>query len=90
MRKQVRILVSGRVQGVFFRASAREEAKRRQINGFARNLPNGGVEIVGEGEEKDLKEMIAWCHKGPGGAAVEEVEIEWTEAAHKFNGFWIS
>lgn len=85
----MRLLISGRVQGVFFRASAREEAKRLGISGFARNLPDGRVEIVGEGEKETLEEMASWCHKGPRGAAVAEVQMEWIETTEQWNGFWV-
>lgn len=68
---------------------AREEAKRLQLHGFARNLPDGRVEIVGEGERAALEEMIRWCRKGPRGAMVESVEIEWGKAEGQWNGFWV-
>ncbi len=89
MKKQIYLLISGRVQGVFFRAAAREEAKRLKISGFVCNLPDGRVEIVGEGEKKALEEMAHWCHKGPSGAIVETVEVEWKEATNQWNGFWV-
>lgn len=89
MKEKFRVLISGRVQGVFFRATAREEAKRLQLDGFARNLPDGRVEIVGEGERAALEEMIRWCRKGPRGAMVESVEIEWGKAEGQWNGFWV-
>ena len=79
--------VHGQVQGVFFRASASHVARNLRINGFARNLFDGGVELVGEGEEEALKRLIDWCQKGPPGAYVNRVETEWEESTGEFNGF---
>jgi acylphosphatase len=73
MRK--RILVSGRVQGVFFRASCRQEADRLGAKASARNLPDGRVEVIVEGDETALDELIAWCRRGPPHARVEEIEV---------------
>jgi len=89
VKERFRAFISGRVQGVFFRASAREEAKRLRIDGFARNLPDGKVEVVGEGERPALEAMVSWCRKGPRGAMVESVEVEWGNSEGKWNGFWI-
>ena len=87
MRKQIHLLVSGLVQGVFFRASASYEARRLNLVGFAGNLPNGAVEVVAEGEEEALRKMADWCRKGPIGARVESVEISWNETTGQFNDF---
>lgn len=87
MKKQVHLLILGRVQGVFFRASASHAARNLRINGFVRNLSDGSVELVGEGEEEALKRLIDWCRKGPPGAYVNRVETEWKEPTDEFNGF---
>lgn len=71
----MRVIISGRVQGVFFRASAREEAERRGLAGWVRNLRDGRVEAVFEGEDKAVDEMVDWCRKGPPSAAVTGVEL---------------
>ena len=89
MKKQVHLLIYGRVQGVFFRATVAEIARQLKLSGVARNLPDGSVEVVAEGEEEFLKKMIGWCHKGPVGAHVERVDIEWSEAAERFTSFGI-
>ena len=89
MKKQVHLLIYGRVQGVFFRASAAQIARQLKLSGFARNLPDGGVEVVAEGEEEFLKKMAGWCHKGPVGAYVERVDVEWNEATERFTSFGI-
>lgn len=72
---RVRLLIEGRVQGVFFRASAQAEASRLGLTGWVRNRPDGAVEIVAEGERKKLADLIAWCRHGPRGAEVENVRI---------------
>jgi len=69
------IRVHGLVQGVFFRASAREEAIRLGLAGFARNEPDGSVLIEVEGEEDALDAFVAWCRRGPPRARVERVDV---------------
>ncbi len=87
--KQVHIFVSGRVQGVFYRANTRKTAKRLGLTGWVRNLSDGRVEIVAEGEEEPLKELIEWCHEGPQMASVTDVETEWREYEGKYEDFSI-
>lgn len=69
------IRVFGKVQGVFFRRSAREEARRLGLAGFARNEPDGSVYLEVEGDESALARFVAWCETGPVGARVERVEV---------------
>jgi acylphosphatase len=87
--KQVQMLVRGRVQGVFFRASTQREAKRLGLTGWVKNRPDGGVEIVAEGEEDGLKELIAWAQRGPTAARVERVEMRWRGFVGDFFDFRI-
>ncbi|MGH2654577.1 MAG: acylphosphatase [Actinomycetota bacterium] len=68
------VLVSGNVQGVFFRYEARERARSRGVSGWIRNLPDGRVEAVFEGPEDAVEAMVAWCREGPRGAEVTDVE----------------
>jgi acylphosphatase len=75
--KQVQVVVRGRVQGVFFRASAQREARRLGVTGFARNRPDGTVEIVAEGDEEMLRDFIGWANRGPSAARVDNVEVRW-------------
>lgn len=70
-----RCLVSGRVQGVYFRASAREQAHRLNLTGHARNLPDGRVEVVMAGSPETVSELINWLGKGPPSARVDQVEV---------------
>ena len=71
--KQVQVVVRGRVQGVYFRASTQREAKRLGLTGWVKNRPDGNVEVLAEGEEEGLKDLIAWANKGPSAARVERV-----------------
>jgi acylphosphatase len=75
---RLRLLVHGRVQGVFFRQAAAEEARSLGLRGWVRNLPNGDVEIVAEGPRRELKILAAWANQGPRLARVTGVEEEWS------------
>jgi len=86
---RVRLRVSGRVQGVYFRASAVEQARRLGLTGWVLNCPDGSVEIVAEGSRAKIDEFIAWCRQGPSGAQVRQFDISWQEPSGEFNGFHI-
>ncbi len=79
----LRMVVSGRVQGVFFRGAAAAQARALGIGGYARNLDDGTVEIVAEGDRAALETMVAWAHRGPSAAHVEEVQVEWGETLER-------
>ena len=68
-----RFIVSGRVQGVFFRASAREQAQRLDISGYAKNLDDGTVEVIACGDAANIEALERWLQKGPAAAHVEHV-----------------
>lgn len=87
--KQVHLFVRGRVQGVFFRASSQREAKRLGLTGWVKNRPDGSVEILAEGEEDGLKELIGWANRGPTAARVERVDVRWRSFAGDFFDFRI-
>ncbi len=72
----ISILVRGRVQGVFYRASAREKAVQLGVSGFVRNEPDGSVYIEASGEAVALQQFVAWCRKGPPRALVTEVVVQ--------------
>lgn len=75
----VRFLIEGKVQGVFFRASTREQARRLGLAGLARNLPDGRVEVIAAGEPEAIETLAGWLHHGPPQARVERVERSpWT------------
>ncbi len=71
------LLISGRVQGVCYRAEAEEKANRLGVTGWVRNTPEGKVEALLEGEKEKVDAMIAWCHQGPPAARVNEVKVDW-------------
>ncbi len=68
--------VAGIVQGVFFRASTRERAMELDLGGWVRNLPDGRVEVLAEGKQDDVEQLIQWLWEGPPGAEVEKVEVD--------------
>jgi acylphosphatase len=72
----MRFEVQGRVQGVFFRASTREQARLLNVTGWVRNLANGNVEVLAEGERELVQNLAAWCQKGPPGAVVANVHVK--------------
>jgi acylphosphatase len=76
---RARVLISGMVQGVFFRVFVREEAGELDLSGWVRNTGDGKVEAVFEGEKEKVEEIIELCRKGPVGSEVEDVEVEWSE-----------
>jgi len=84
----IKALVSGRVQGVFFRDSTRQLATRLGITGYAINLPDGRVEVLACGNENDLDKLIQWLEKGPEMAKVTDLKIE-IITTQKPNGFRI-
>jgi acylphosphatase len=83
-----RVLVSGRVQGVFFRDACRHVARREQVAGWVRNRADGRVEACFEGEEDRVARMVAWCRQGPPQAHVRDVEV-FDEAPENAAGFFI-
>jgi len=76
-RARICIIVTGRVQGVFFRRAAAEQARTLGITGWARNLDDGSVELVGDGKRRDLEMLLAWARKGPPHARVDAVQALW-------------
>jgi len=89
MKKGCHLLISGYVQGVFFRANTREIAKSLSLSGWVRNLRDGRVEVYAEGEEEGLQRLIEWAKKGPRGARVSDVKIEYKDFTGEFEGFVI-
>ncbi|TMA27228.1 MAG: acylphosphatase [Deltaproteobacteria bacterium] len=84
------LLISGRVQGVFYRASAQQEALRLGLTGEIRNVPGGDVEAVVEGPKERIEEFIGWCRRGPPAAQVEDVRVRWGTARGEFRTFRVT
>jgi acylphosphatase len=73
--RRVRVIVRGRVQGVFFRAACATEARARGVGGWVRNLPDGSLEAAFEGPDADVETMIEWCRSGPPSARVDGLDV---------------
>ncbi len=89
MRKRAHLYIEGIVQGVFFRAFTRDVARRFALTGWVKNLPDGRVEAVFEGEEQDIQEAIKECYKGPPAAVVRHIDVKWEEPTGEFEDFEI-
>ncbi len=85
-RTRAHAFVSGRVQGVYFRANTREQARDAGVDGWVRNLDDGRVEAVFEGPRDAVEAMVAWCHEGSPAASVEDVSVEY-ESPEGEDGF---
>jgi acylphosphatase len=78
-RIRAEAFVSGTVQGVYYRASTRDAARERGVDGWVRNLEDGRVEAVFEGDRERVESMIEWCHEGSSAAEVEDVEVDYVD-----------
>jgi acylphosphatase len=87
---RVQVLISGRVQGVYFRAYTRDQAVARGLSGWVRNLPDGRVAAVFEGDREKIDSMLAWCRQGHPYAAVDEVLTDWQPYQGEFQDFRIA
>ena len=74
--RRIRAIVSGRVQGVAFRASTASKARQLGLGGWVKNLPNGSVELEAEGSPDQVAALVTWCHHGPTSARVDQVSVE--------------
>ncbi|HDH53439.1 MAG TPA: acylphosphatase [Nitrospirae bacterium] len=84
---RVHLIISGFVQGVFYRANTCDTAMRLGLKGWVRNLPDGSVEAVFEGPVEKLKQAVAWCHQGPPGARVTKIDEKRDDYTGEFDGF---
>jgi len=87
--KRAHLFISGIVQGVFYRYSAREAAQSLGLKGWVRNRSNGQVEAIVEGHDDKIEEFIKWCHNGPPGAHVWSVDVTYKELTNEFTSFSI-
>jgi acylphosphatase len=89
MKTRVHLHASGLVQGVYFRQYTKQKAKSLGVFGWVRNLPDGRVEAVFEGEETQVKELVEICQKGPSKARVDHLEVAWEAFSGEFDGFYV-
>lgn len=85
--QRIRLFVKGKVQGVFFRQALKVKAKQNNVVGWVKNLEDGRVEAVLEGNEEDVDVLVEWCHGGPANARVEDVEIRNEKFKNEFSEF---
>ena len=87
MKSRVHVIISGQVQGVWYRANTKEKAEELGLTGWVKNIAQGNVEAVFEGEESAVNEMITWCQKGPPLAQVTNVKVTHQQFGGEFAGF---
>ena len=87
MNTRVHVLISGKVQGVFFRSSTKDMAKKLGLSGWVRNLEDGRVEGVFEGEKEAIEKMLEWCKVGPEYARVTDLEVAMEDYKGEFKEF---
>jgi len=88
-QKRLHLIVRGRVQGVFYRASAQREARRLGLTGWTKNRHDASVEVIVEGEEDQVKDFLAWAQQGPSTARVDKTETRWRSYTGEFPDFRI-
>lgn len=88
-KARVHLKVCGRVQGVYFRASTVEQARRLGLLGWVMNCADSSVEVLAEGEIEQLEKLINWCRNGPPGAHVKDVRAQWETSKEEFQSFYI-
>ncbi|TLY10059.1 MAG: acylphosphatase [Thaumarchaeota archaeon] len=89
-KSRAHVFVSGNVQGVYFRQNTKQVATRHKVVGWVRNLPDGRVEAVFEGDEVAVNEVIKWCHIGPPKASVQDVNVKFEKYIGEFADFNIN
>ncbi len=89
IKTRAHVIISGRVQGVFFRAATKREADSLGVKGYARNLSDGKVEAVFEGEEDVVKMLVDFSKQGPPRAKVSKIDLAWESYTGEFKGFRI-
>jgi acylphosphatase len=87
---RVRIVVTGRVQGVFFRRATADEAYGLGLTGSVRNCADGSVEIIAEGKRRNLELLLVWAHTGPSHARVDSLDVSWQQYRGEFQQFRVS
>ncbi len=90
MNVRAHVFIQGRVQGVFFRVETRRRAQREDVTGWIRNLPDGRVEAVFEGEAVNVEKTVGFCRKGPSGARVKNVQVTYGAFKGEFSDFRVT
>ena len=88
-KTRVHLKIAGRVQGVYYRAAAVQQAQNLRLTGWVMNCPDGSVEAVAEGAKEKLEKLVAWCRQGPDGARVTHVDVRWEMPENNFYRFSI-
>lgn len=88
-KARAHVWISGVVQGVFFREATKNKAEDLRLTGWVRNLPDGRVEAVFEGDKESIEKIIEWVEEGPDSARVEDIEVKWREYKDEFSFFEI-
>ena len=87
---KIHVMISGKVQGVFFRISAQDKANELNLTGWVKNIFNNAVEIIAEGDREELSKLTGWLQLGPPNAAIDKISIEWSEQPDRqFSSFEI-
>jgi acylphosphatase len=89
-KTRAHVIVSGRVQGVFFRQNTKRQAQSQGVYGWVKNLDDGRLEAVFEGEESGVKALVEFCRHGPRGAVVVDITVEWESFKGEFQSFDIA
>lgn len=89
MDETIHLVIKGKVQGVYYRASAREAANKSGIKGWVKNMPDGNVEVLASGSKEQLEKFVEWCRRGPKHAEVHEVIIKTDVKEENLRGFFI-
>ena len=89
MNKRCHILISGKVQGVYYRAYAKTNAEKVRVTGYVKNMPDGRVEVVAEGDEFDVLSFIQFIRSGPPSSVIEGFDVEWLPASGEFKDFQV-
>ena len=87
VKQRIHIFITGRVQGVFFRQTMKAKAIQKNVYGWVRNLNDGRVEAILEGDDENVSVMVEWCHGGPANSIVEDVEIVNESFLNEFEKF---
>jgi acylphosphatase len=89
MRARAHVIVSGRVQGVFFRAETQSMALKEGLSGWVRNMPDGRVEAVFEGKKESVDRAVEWCRHGPMLARVDDIDVRWEDEIGETSRFQV-